>query len=347
MNINIPGISVNSTPRKDGRYQAYIVDNGTKKYIYGRTKNEVISKIKEILKNGLPKKAKPRKIIPTVQEWCEQWFNLYKKPNLKPKSGESLHSCLLMVYKRFGDKKISELKTDELQEFFLSQTAERRRDMAIDALRASLEKAKKQGLIKNNPCDGIEIKRHVRQKRKGLTPEEQSIALHTVKGTILEGIFVLLLTGGFRIGELLALTDEDVDFEKNTVNINKDVIWVNNERIVQTTKTESGVRVVPLPESSMKYIPKTKGLLFPLTYNAVHCAFKRLQEKSGVHVSAHILRHTYATRLEEAGVPPKVKQYLMGHASLDVTQNIYTDTQAHYINKNLPLILSAFDTENP
>lgn len=47
--------------------------------------------------------------------------------------------------------------------------------------------------------------------------------------------------------------------------------------------------------------------------------------------SLHILRHTYATRLEEAGVPAKVAQYLMGHATIQMTKDVYTDVQDGYI----------------
>ena len=86
--------------------------------------------------------------------------------------------------------------------------------------------------------------------------------------------------------------------------------------------------------------------MFDTTYNAVRNSFRRLVEKTGIDVSAHILRHTYSNRLEEAGVPPKVKQYLLGHANLDVTQNVYTDTQSHYVSRFLGQITTACDTKS-
>ena len=57
----------------------------------------------------------------------------------------------------------------------------------------------------------------------------------------------------------------------------------------------------------------------------------RIAKKTGLNVTLHILRHTYATRLEEAGIAPKLKQYLLGHASLEMTQNTYTDIQTDYV----------------
>lgn len=366
MLLKIPGISINSKPRKDGRFQGYVTDDdGNKLYVYGRTQEELFTKLNKYIRYGLPKKSKKIKsaIIkgpnvnniktaekissPTLKEWGTKWFELYKKPNLKPKSIESIKYSLKYIFDKFGDKQLHELNTDELQEFFLNFKAERRRDMCIAVLRSILEKAKKRGMIATNACDSLEIKAHTRKKKKGLNPNEQSTLLNAVKGTTLEPIFTLLLTGGFRIGELLALRAEDVDFKKNTICVNKNVVFVDDKRIVQTTKTEAGNRTIPLPAYAIKFIPKKKkGDLFPQTYNAIRCAFKRLQQKTGITVSAHILRHTYANRLEEAGIPPKIKQYLMGHASLDITQNVYTDTQEYYVARFTGKILDAFP-ENP
>ena len=46
-------------------------------------------------------------------------------------------------------------------------------------------------------------------------------------------LFNLLLTTGLRIGEALALTDSDVDFEKKTVNINKTAVSVSGKKVIQ------------------------------------------------------------------------------------------------------------------
>lgn len=71
--------------------------------------------------------------------------------------------------------------------------------------------------------------------------------------------------------------------------------------------------------------------LFECRQGTVASNFRAASAKLGFHVSAHILRHTYATRLEEAGVPAKVAQYLMGHATIQMTKDVYTDVQDGYI----------------
>ena len=65
--FNIPGISINSKPRADGRFQGYIVCEGVKKYFYGRTKEEVANKVKAQLQVGAtPKKEVAYNTIPTT-----------------------------------------------------------------------------------------------------------------------------------------------------------------------------------------------------------------------------------------------------------------------------------------
>ncbi len=343
MLMTLNGVSISSKPRKDGRYQGYISENGVRNYVYGKTREEVAIILKEYLKNGIPKRKK--KTTPLLKEWLEKWIKLYKEPNLKIKSLESLKNALKSVIKRFGDKRLNELKTDDLQEFFLSMTAERVRDMAIMNLRSALTKAVKQGIIKSNPCDALEIKAHKKAKKTALTLEEQKTLIAIVKNSPYEALFKLLLTTGVRIGEALALTSADVDFSHNIIYINKNVVFVKGQKIVQdTTKTESGVRAIPTPKSTLDLLSRTAGDIFPYTYNAVKLFFDRLTLKTGIKVNPHKLRHTYATRLEEASISPKVKQYLMGHSSLEMTQNTYTEIQKHHIDTLKDKISSVFDT---
>lgn len=53
------------------------------------------------------------------------------------------------------------------------------------------------------------------------------------------------------------------------------------------------------------------------------------------HISAHILRHTACTRLAESGLEPKVLQYIMGHANISVTMDIYTHLDFTQIQKKV------------
>ena len=127
--------------------------------------------------------------------------------------------------------------------------------------------------------------------------------------------------------------------------IRDSIVFIDGKAIVQPPKSKAALRTVPLPHDLCEELPKTGERLFPVSYNAVRVAMRKASKKLGFEVSAHILRHTYATRLEEAGIPPKVKQYLMGHATLHMTEDVYTDAQSHYIESVSERIRGLFDTK--
>ena len=118
-------------------------------------------------------------------------------------------------------------------------------------------------------------------------------------------------------------------------------MFINGNKVVQTPKTKAGIRTIPIPENVLKILPQTE-IIFSFTYNSVRLMFSRLSKKLNIYVTPHILRHTYATRLEELGIPPKIKQYLLGHSSIQTTENIYTDVQKHYIDNYFDKINSIF-----
>ena len=347
MLIDLNGISVSSNPRKDGRYQGYItMPDGQKKYLYGRTVEEVKFKLKFYLQEyGAPKRKK-RTIAkgPLFRDFAANWAEMYKKPTLKPKSYESVLRVLRIATKALGDKPIDGITSDDLQAFFVDMGATRTRDLCAVYVGQVFAHAARTEAIKRNPMDAVQLPKREKTKRSALTPEEQAAFLAAARGCTQELLFRFLLATGLRIGEALALTPDDLDAQKKSVRVNKDIVFLDDGRqIVQKPKTAAALRTVPVPADICKALAKIgTQRLFPVTYNTVRKAFERMSKACGIPVSAHILRHTYATRLEEAGIPPKVKQYLMGHASLDMTQGVYTDAQAHYVAEFSDRVRSTF-----
>lgn len=344
MLIHMSGVSINATPRKDGRYQGYVLREGEKKYFYGETREEVAGKIKQYLHDGMPKKKRRKTdTTPLFSEFAATWVDRYKKPNLKPKSLESLNAALKRATTVFGDKTLAGISADDLQTFFTSIPPSRSRDLCVVYVGQLFKKAHALGIIRKNPCEQIEIKRHEAKKRNALTPEEQAQFLEATKGSIHHLLYRFLLATGLRIGEALALTPSDIG--KDCITVNKDIVFIDGKTIIQPPKSKAAFRTVPVPHDICEKLPKFGERVFPVSYNSVRISIQRTAKKLGFSVSAHILRHTYATRLEEAGIPPKIKQYLMGHSSLHMTQDVYTDTQGHYVESMTDRILSIFDTK--
>lgn len=354
MLIDLSGISVNSKPRTDGRYQGYYTIDGKKHYVYGKSESEIKTKIEFFLKHGAPKKkpakkkADMKKAAPTVSEWLTQWIEFYKAPNLKPSTMKSLQGSLKIVFQRLGDKDLTQITTEDLQALLLGIQGGRARDMCKGYLEQAFRKAFLRGIISKDPCQALEIKKHRQEHRNALTRQQQAQFLAALDGITTKPLLVFLLATGLRVGEALALTFADIDFHDKTVSVNKNVVFIEGKRIDQdTTKSAAGVRIVPIPEEVMNLLPKRtddQDLVFPYAYSGVRSALRRISNALGFTVTAHLLRHTYATRLEEAGISPKMKQYLMGHASLDMTQNTYTDIQPEYVKEKAEQIKAAFDT---
>lgn len=334
MLINMTGISINAKPRRDGRYQGYVVKpNSEKQYFYGRSRDDVAAKIKNYLQEAkTPKRKVQKKYSPTFGEYFEKWMNLYKKPTLKPTSIQNINDSLKPALTKFSTCQIVKITSDDVQELLLSISSGSMRDRCKINLNQIFIKAVKSGIIKSNPCDAVEIKKHKYKHKVGLTPKQQEEFLSYTENSKYSLLYRLLLCSGIRIGEALALHKSDIDIENISISITKDVVFIKSERVEQTPKTEAAVRSIPISESICNELQAIQtDILFPYTYNAIRKAMAEIAKQLNIDVTAHILRHTYSNRLEEAGIPPKVKQYLMGHAKLDTTQNIYTDTQIHFV----------------
>ena len=346
--IYIPGVSVSEKRRKDGRYQGYAVREGKKYFFYGKTYEELIRKISKFVQEGEIERRKLVETSPKFGEYIRKWIENYKKPNLKPSSFQSLTAALRPALEAFENKKLRLITSDEIQELLVGMKAKRMRDMCKIYLNEAFQKAVDKGELKRNPCAAVENKKHRSEHKNALTVDEQELFCAAVAGTEYELLCLFLLATGLRIGEALALLRSDFDFEKHTVTVSKNVVYIKGERIEQDTpKSEAGNRTVPVPVHLCERLRDVQtDLIFPYHAEAVRSFMKRLRKAIDVDVTPHILRHTYATRLSEAGVPPKIKQYLMGHASLEMTENVYTDAQKRYIDSVSDLVRSVFNPKN-
>lgn len=189
-----------------------------------------------------------------------------------------------------------------------------------------------------------------------LTKDEQLKFINTLGKHRLKALFLMDLGTGLRQGEIVALKWPDIDMDKRTVSIKKtlkNVTIIDGDKrtyklIEQTPKTKNSIRTVPLPKNLIPLLEEhaerqkneiaAAGDIY-MNNNYVFCteigtpidprnlrrSFARLLKKAGIsHKKFHSLRHTYATRLFEKGVPLKTVQILLGHSNISITANIYT-----------------------
>lgn len=155
--------------------------------------------------------------------------------------------------------------------------------------------------------------------------------------------FLIQMYMGLRIGEVLALSIENIDLENKLLYVKRTLTNDKEFAIIlgNKTKTYAGNRTLPIPdflapifEEQLKYANgNLHNLIFTTNDNyirtsAINKELKRIFEEelktSSKNISTHCLRHTYGTRCIEAGMTAVVLQRLMGHKDVTVTLNTYT-----------------------
>lgn len=189
--------------------------------------------------------------------------------------------------------------------------------------------------LENNPCKKVKkMGKSDANKLSFWTKEEFDLFMETVdERDRYYVIFMILFWTGCREGELLALTLNDIDFEDNTININKTYFRSEGKDLITTPKTEGSVRVITIPEflkiELQKYVqqlydyPKDERL-FPITARALQKKLKNQIEKANVkEIRVHDLRHSHVAFLINEGVQPLLIKERLGHKDIKVTMNTY------------------------
>lgn len=191
--------------------------------------------------------------------------------------------------------------------------------------------------------------------RKILNNQEQN---HKYRNIVL-----LQLDTGMRIGEVLARSKGNIDLKNNTLLIDSTLTKDKNGKIIlgkhtktynKKTNTDKGKRIITMNTEVRSIINEVlsqkvfniKNLLFWdykkdtfVSYYEINSWLKRINKKykiTTLNLSTHNLRHTYITRLREAGVDMKIIQYLVGHVEgSSLTDEVYTSLSKEFIENEL------------
>ena len=163
--------------------------------------------------------------------------------------------------------------------------------------------------------------------------------------TKLYGIILCLYTG-IRIGELLALQWDNVDFKKKTIAIKYSCYDGKNEkgnviRVLASPKTPTSNRVIPIPNKLiglLAKLKKTSKSVFVISENdkefsirSYQRTFELLLKKLEIkHHGFHSLRHTFATRALEIGMDVKTLSEILGHKNSLITLNRYAHSMMEH-----------------
>lgn len=165
--------------------------------------------------------------------------------------------------------------------------------------------------------------------------------------------FNILFWCRLKTGELLALTKEDINFEKKTLRRNKSYQWLKGKDIITTPKTPKSNRVIEIDDNLISiwktYIEKLYELqptdrLFPCTKYPFEHEMKRITKIENIKkIRLHDLRHSHATLLIHLGVNPVAISKRLSHEKVETTLNTYSHV---YPNANIRMMILLNNVSN-
>lgn len=327
--------------RSDGRYVKKVtLPDGQQKYIYGKSQPEVTQKVRSLwqtYETGIKLYDQT-----TVGQWAEQWFSTYKQAlRYSTRAGYSnAYNTHIMPY--LATIPLKEVRPVQIQHVMnqLSGKSEALQQKVLSTLRQLFETARLNHLMTDDPTKGIKITRHTsREKQKFLSLNQQEELIRLVTEPRAKAFCALCMYTGLRREEALGLMWTDLS--QGCLTVRRAVTFQKNQQDPDhSLKSKAANRVIPVPsllrqilaetpKSGLYIITNTNGSEMTLT------AFRRMWAKVTAAVDypihPHMLRHTYATILHRAGVSLKDAQYLMGHADIKMTANIYTHIEKEQV----------------
>ena len=296
-----------------------------------------------------------------TEEYLEN-FKLYLdvEKNFSQHTIRAYSSDILSFLIWLGETDISDVDYVKLQDYLVfmpkfqySKTTTARK---IAGLRTFFKYLHREGVVGTNPAKGIHSPKKNKNLPKFLTEEETEEILNGIKIDTPAGyrnkvILELLYASGMRVSELSGLNFADLNIDNNEIKVvgkgSKERIVLISDRVKELLKNYlKTVRPLintdgpkkDITDESPVFINKTGFRLHP---QSIRAAIKETVEHIQLpkHVTPHVFRHSFATKLLNHGADLRVVQELLGHASISNTQ-IYTHV-------SLSRLKEAYDSAHP
>ena len=244
------------TQRKDGRYQAKVhIGKGQYTYLYDTSVKKLDKKVAE-LKIKLGKGVDIAAKHDTFGEWAKMWLK-NKKATVAYKRWTS-YKAGIDKFEEIYSTPINKVRTVDVQAVINEQFADGKSKQTLEIYKMACSQVFKLAIANRvtewNPATAVTIPKGAPQEEKrALTEEEQQWIIEMPHRA--QTAAMIMMYAGLRCGELIPLLWTDIDLERKTITVNKSVaIEEDGQKIKDGAKTESGERVVYIPDKLVDYL---------------------------------------------------------------------------------------------
>ena len=347
--------------RDDGRWEGRIVvghkNNGEPiyKYVLAKTQSELVQKLHDKIEMYRDVNLSEDCNM-TLGDWLDKWIKEYVILTLRPNTAYGYERIVKNQIKPYlGSCPLSALTTNEIQKFYntIKKQGRVRSDRTHGTeladsmvrkvhafLHEALDMAVQQRLLVSNPTNGTTVPKNNYKEKQILNDEQLDRFIEVIKSDEKwYDFFYTEITTGLRKGEICGLKWEDFDESKGRLKIKRSVGRLKDGVLpIGDTKTETGMREIILPPSTVELLIKRKekaisDWIFPNFYRpenpinpeSAYNHLKVILKKAELPlIRFHDLRHTFATHAIAGGVDAKTLSGILGHTNASFTLDTYT-----------------------
>ena len=332
-------------------------DVAKRKSVTGANEKECLDKAEEFL-TMLERKRRGADFDTTIPELLREKYDADLAMNFVAEAGygRNIKNLSILENSEIGIIPISELTKADILNYLNSITRYSNSMISkfYSQIKLAFDIADERGIIEHNFMNSRDIKRPKSDKQdkkvRALTPNEQKAFVDYLEANAPPNgrndyrlqLFIELYSG-MRMGEINALREEDIDFDNNVIHVRNTITrGIEYEsKLKNGTKTYNGIRDVPISNKLRPYLEEAvrrqkhncEGLLFynyiadtVISTSQVNDYYQRVCVKNNLPADGqHALRHTFATRCIESGIPPVVLKAWLGHKDIHTTIDTYTD----------------------
>ena len=357
--------------RKDGRWCGKYAVEGKRRYVYGSSRKEVAEKLFKAIsesKSGFDFESTGKAL---VKDYLSGWLEDSVRGSVSTRTYERKEEIVrLHLVPSLGNKKLKNLSPNHLQRLYRekldSGLAPRSVNQIHRTLNKALNEAVKWRVILYNVCSAVTPPKCIIKEMNVLTLEQVEQLLDSAKGDRFEALYALAVTTGMWRGELLGLKWEDVDLNVGTVRVKRSLSFVRGGLMFVPPKSAKCRQSSALTSGMIESLKKHKvyqdeerlgkrwrenGLMFPTTvgtpiypHHFVRRYFKELLKKADLpDIRFHDLRYTCATLLLSKDVHPRIVQELLGHSSISITLDTYSQVLPNLQEKAVKAMDNIFE----